>query len=245
MADLQVCVCEDGFTIIGGELCITAGLQDLRDIISYTTAGIFSFTKATYPWLARVRVRVQGAGGGGGALSGTGASAIAASSGGAGGGYAESIVEAADLADTEQIVVGAGGQGGVVNDAGATGGDSWFGAHAVATGGGGGAQGPDTTAFGSGGRVALGGIGTVGDVLERGGDGEPGWGQGAVILRKAGSGGGSHFGGGRAGRATNGNGTAGRISSGEGGTGGANGPSQAAGLGGAGADGRVVVFLYG
>ena len=61
-------------------------------------------------------------------------------SGGGGGGYARAVIAAADLAATEAVTVGAGGAGssqtpGVTNSGGA-GGDSSFGTHCVARGGG-------------------------------------------------------------------------------------------------------------
>lgn len=240
-----VCVCDDGFVVVAGELCIAPGLQDLRDIVTYTTPGLFSFTKATYPWLARVKIRVQGAGGGSGGTAPTDPASIAVGSGGAAGAYAEIVVEAEDLAATERVFVGAGGTAGVAGAPGDRGQASFFGSLAIAGGGAGGAGGNSETGTTLAGRVAPGGTGDAGTILIPGGDGEPGWGRGTIEVRKAGSGGSSVFGGGRAGRGSGGNGNAGRIASGEGAGGAAAGASAAAGDGAAGAGGRVVVELYG
>lgn len=242
-----VCVNGEEFEVVAGELCLQPGLSDLREIVSYTTAGVHSFTKAVYPWLTRVLVRVVGAGGGGGGCEVTAADEASAGGGGAGGGYAEALIEAADLSDVEQIVVGGGGTGTVgFGQSGEAGGPSWFGSQAVASGGGGGRAGRASDDSGVRSGFAQGGGGTTGDVRGMGGDGESSWGRGSLNLRKSGYSGGTPFGFGRKGRGSSGPGSSGRISCGEGGSGGANGQSQATPrAGGDGADGRVVVYLYG
>lgn len=242
---VAVCVCEEGFVVVAGELCIAPGLQDLREIVSFTAPGLDIFTKATYPWLARVRVRVQGGGGGSGGADATSAGEIAVGSGGGAGGYAESLIEVDDLSTTEQIYVGAGGAGGLLGAPGDKGEASFFGSRAVADGGAGGAAGSAASGTTLSGRVAVGGPADVGQILIPGGDGEPGWGRGVLELRKAGGGGSSVFGGGRGGRGSNGNGVAGRIASGEGAGGAATGSAGILHSGAAGAGGRVVIELFG
>lgn len=241
----SVCVCDDGFVVVTGELCIAPGLQDLREIVSFTTPGLATFTKATYPYLARVRVRVQGGGGGSGGASACLANEIAIGSGGGAGGYAEQMIEVDDLSGTEQVFVGAGGSAGFLGSPGSRGEASFFGSHAIAGGGAGGASGGNESGTTLDGRVAVGGDGDAGTILISGGDGEPGWGRGVLNLRKAGSGGMGVFSGGRCGRGANGDGTAGRIASGEGGAGAATANSGIVHSGAAGAGGRVVVELYG
>lgn len=243
---LVVCVDEDSFVLDGDDLCIIPGLQDLREIVTFTTPGVASFDKATYPWLARVVVCAQGAGGGSGSANPTDPDNVSFGGGGGAGGYAEAVVEASDLSSSETVIVGAGGAAGSLS-AGDAGEGSSFGSWVSAEGGqggraGGGQSTGDGTAWTS---PAQGGIGTVGHILGAGGDGEPGFGRGIIQLRKAGMGGSSYYGGGRGGRASTGVGLAGRIASGEGAGGAAAAASQAAQDGAAGADGRVVVYLYG
>jgi hypothetical protein len=194
----------------------------LRQVVVFTASG--TFTKATYPWLKYVRVKVVGGGGGGG---GTAASGGSAAAGGGGGGYAEVIKAVASLGANETVTRGAGGAGGAAGDNdGSAGGTSSFGAHASATGGGG------------GGRASLwynagtAGAGTAGDILLPGGTGR------IAPSLHTGIGGNAGGGMGNGGNATQAGGNYG------GGGGGAT-TVAAATAGGAGANGVIVVELYG
>lgn len=130
-----------------GELCLNPGTMGLREVLTFKEPGAFTFNKADYPWLARVKVLVQGAGGGS-----AGANAAAGETivrpGGAGGGYSERLISVGTLGASESVVVGAPGAGGVGNNAGSAGGSSSFGGLVTANGGGGGAaaQGTGTLA---------------------------------------------------------------------------------------------------
>jgi hypothetical protein len=110
-------------------------ISGLQQVLYYTSSG--TFTKATYPWLRAIRVRCQAGGGGGGGAAATGGSKNAAGGGGAGGVYAESfITDIAGLASSITVTRGAGGAGGVAgNNAGSTGGSSSFGSLVSANGG--------------------------------------------------------------------------------------------------------------
>lgn len=238
-----IALCDEYFTTDGsGDVCLIPGTMGLRQVVTYATAGTFSFTKADYPWLARVRVKVQ-AGGGGSA----GASAAAAESiwraGGAGGGYAEAYINVASLAAVETVTVGAGGAAGAsTNGAGGTGGNSSFGTHATAVGGGGSAASMATgstvtTATGTTGPAAGTGTWAIGG----------GAGEGAIRLGAnvgiGGAGGSSRMGHGGASRAIAGAGVAPRgYGGGGGGAVSSNGAAQA---GAAGERGIVIVELYG
>jgi hypothetical protein len=193
------------------------------ETVYFTSSGTFS--KATYPWLRAIRVKCQGGGGAGGALTNN----TSGGGGGAGGTYAESfITDIAGLAASVTVTVGAGGSG-VTSAAGNSGASSSFGA--LVSGGGGGGS------FADGG-VPTGGTGDVVHVGSGGDGGAPG-------VVKPGSGGSSHLGGGAwswSQFAQNQNGIAGFVYGG-GGSGAVR--SSAAVTGGAGANGIVIVELYG
>ncbi|MER6632338.1 hypothetical protein ABT301_29660 [Streptomyces sp. NPDC000987] len=120
-----------------GELTMVPGSMGLRTILYFNQAGTYTFTKAKFPWLARVKVRVQGAGGGSAAANAANGECMA-QPGAAGGGYSESLIAASSLGATETIVVGAGGAAGTTTQAGGAGGSSSFGGFVVANGGDGG-----------------------------------------------------------------------------------------------------------
>jgi hypothetical protein len=139
-----------------GELTIKRTALGLRQLVAFTNPGSFTFTKSSYPGLTRLRVRVIGGGGGGGGTAGVGSGGSTCSAGGGGGGYSESVLDAASLAASVPITVGAGGAGGVGGAAGASGGASSFGT-VTANGGQGSPQAGNNSATGS--TVAFGGYG--------------------------------------------------------------------------------------
>lgn len=106
------------------ELEINNGLG-LRETVVFASSG--TFTKASYPWLRKVRVRAVGGGGGGGGVVGTSAGEHAVAAGGGAGGYFEALYDAADLAASESVTIGGGGVGGsTAGSDGANGGDTVF-----------------------------------------------------------------------------------------------------------------------
>ncbi|MFF4179733.1 hypothetical protein [Streptomyces sp. NPDC001750] len=237
----SVCACGDYFEVDKtGELCLKKGTMGLRRQIVYGTPGTYTFRKASYPWLARVRVRVQ-AGGGGSAGADAAAKQLIARPGGSGGGYSESVIEVGALGSVESIVVGEGGAGGSGNNPGAAGGASSFGGTVTAVGGNPGTDGmtsgtSNTTSNGISAPPA-----GKGQITSGGGAGE-----GALRMGVRGM-------SGRGGDSVMGFGGYGRTTSGTGGTsrgrgGGAGGAFSSDGKkydGGPGGDGIVIVELYG
>ncbi|MFJ4469619.1 hypothetical protein ACIP2X_19325 [Streptomyces sp. NPDC089424] len=120
-----------------GRLTLIPGQQGLRQVLYFKEPGGYTFEKADYPWLARVRVMVQ-AGGGGAAGARANAGQMVAHPGASGGGYAERMIEASALGATESIVVGVGGDAGTPTVDGGAGGGSSFGGLCTALGGNGG-----------------------------------------------------------------------------------------------------------
>lgn len=238
----RVCVCSDRLEVLSsGELCVIPGSLGLRDVVIYNTPGVHSFTKATYPWLARVYVLVQAAGGGSGGANAADGEAIARP-GGAGGGYSEALIDVGTLGAAESVVVGAGGAAGVGNNPGGNGGNSSFGGFAVAFGGDGGTANMNSGTTPVTAHGIPGPLGGTGNANSGGG----GAGGGAIRLTGtqalSGRGGESRLGHGGFERAVEGPGTAPR---GRGG-----GAGGALSLGGAfdgaeGGHGLVVVYLYG
>jgi hypothetical protein len=237
----SVCACGEYFTVNNdGELCLVPGQQGLRGIQEYKNPGVYQFRKSDYPWLARVKVRVQGAGGGAaGADAAT--DQLIARPGGAGGGYGERLIDAADLAAVESVVVGAGGAAGTATGAGGTGGSSSFGGFVIAPGGDGGTANMDSGVVPVTSNGIPGPFAGSGDWASGGGAGG-----GALRLNKdwglAGAGGEAHMGHGGFSRNTSGPGTAPRGYGG--GAGGALSTGSAeAGM--EGGEGLVIVELYG
>lgn len=220
------------------------GGYNFYQTVQYTASG--SFTKASYAGLRAVKVMLVGGGGAGGS-GGAATTGHSAGGGGGGGGYAEAWILESALAASVTVTVGAGGTP-VASAAGNTGGTSSFGSLVIASGGlGGGSKNNYTTANVPAASVGGdGGIGTWGDLLVAGNPG--GLGQGLNTIGHGGAGGGSVLGGGGGPRYTgagggNAVGYPGRQYGGGGGGATVN-SNGAAALGGAGADGIVIVEVY-
>jgi hypothetical protein len=179
----------------------------------FGTPGTFNFSKATYPWLARIDVQVQ-AGGGGSAGADAAAGEAIARPGGGGGGWAQSLIEASALGAVESIVVGAGGTAGAGNTAGGDGGNSSFGGLVLASGGDGGQA---TMLTGTSPTSVNGETGAAGNVgqFSSGGGGSGGAFRISGTVAMAGIGGGSQLGLGGFQRGLQGPGTARRRGSGD------------------------------
>lgn len=217
--------------------------KGFRQVSVFEADGTFS--KASFPWLKRVRVRVVGAGAGGGGTPAIGSAEWAAAGGGGGGGYSEATIEVSALAASETVTVGVGGPG--VTGAGGTAGEnSSFGTHCVAEGGFGGFVGVLTAdniftmiTGGIGGRSASG----TGDATSGGNPGGSGIGINRFgIGQEGGTGGSSVLGGGGKG----GKQGAGSVGDQYGGGGAAFAATQSTSAqpGAAGGDGVVIVELY-
>ena len=215
-----------------------------HQIVTFTSSG--SFTKATYPWARSVRVRLVGGGGAGGGVEATAAGEIAVGGGGGGGGYSERVIAVSALSASETVTVGTGGAANSAA-AGDDGTSSSFGAFLSATGGGGGAAGtaaaPNVAVGGSG----TAGAGSTGDLNMLGDEGEFGLpiynATGRVVTAR---GGGTLLAPmtGHTYTASGNSGTAGRAYGGGGG-GAANDQNQTALAGRVGADGIVIVEIFG
>jgi hypothetical protein len=240
-------------TFTPGEILTAANVNDFllnggyqfRETVYFTSSG--SFVKADYPWLRAIRVRMVGGGGGGGGVPTTGASQAAVASSGAGAGYAEKFVLESALAASETVTVGSGGAGGAAgaND-GSAGGTSSFGSLLTCGGGGNGRAVSAGAVPRTGPRGALGGQVFSGEDFRIIGDSSP---NGMMIATNTVfpyNPGGSHFGPSRNQDGGSGSDGAAGLLYGSGGVGGFNAASQGtARSGGAGADGIVIVELYG
>lgn len=189
-----------------------------------------------------VIVEIVGAGGSGSGTAATSAGNYCAGAGGAGGGYCKSRLSIA-AATGQTITIGAQGVGGT--GIGATGGATTFGALMTAGGGSGGtlnAPSTSTSIIVSGGST---GGGATGGNIENAIGGAGGYGLYSTSSGNiSGYGGSSHFSSGGA-VTTNGAGGAALIGgSGAGGAGAAASPSQAAQLGGNGAQGQCIIWEY-
>ncbi|WP_271311762.1 hypothetical protein [Yersinia intermedia] len=151
-------------------------------MVSFLTAGTFTFTVPD--GVTRIRARVVGSGGGAG---GSGAGRT----GGGGGGYAESWITVTP-GQVLTIIVGSAGNGGGVSGAGTNGGASSVSGFLSASGGLGGAGGGVGTGGGG-----IGGVGTGGQFNTTGSDGVDGTNHSDTTgaAGAAGSGGGSVLGG--------------------------------------------------
>lgn len=95
------------------------------ELLAYSTTGLRTFTKASYPGMTAIKVRLQGAGGGGGGAGTTTADQSATGGGGGAGAYAEALFTVDELEDEEDFWIGAGGVGGTGTNNGSTGADTW------------------------------------------------------------------------------------------------------------------------
>ena len=140
----------------------------------YTSSD--TFVKADYPWLNGIRVKAQAGGGGAGGAAATSSTESSQGKPGGGGGYAEKFIsDISSLANSENILVGAGGSGGSSpNGGGSDGGNSSFGEYCIATGGEGGSTSFSTNYARSYQIPGLGGYGTAGDLFIRGKSGTQG-----------------------------------------------------------------------
>lgn len=203
------------------------------EVVVYTSSG--TFVKAGYTWARNAKVTVTGGGGGGqgniASTNNTGGNS------GAAGGTAIDYLTLASMASSVTVTVGAGTAGTVGTGAASDAAASSFGATCVAGGG----EGARTT------NATNGGLGTAGDILLGGGHGSAtGDTPGAGDREGHGAPGAASYwgggGGGAAGRAADGTGKDGNAY-GAGGGGGFRYTGN--GTGGDGADGIVIVELYG
>ena len=153
-------------TITGADVALYNNGGALRSGVAGTSYPVLSHVStqiytSSDTWtkpagLKMVRVHVVGAGGGGLSVAGSG-SGNGAGAGGASGGYSFAMVLTASLLASETVTVGAAGA------VGTAGGNSAFGGHALASGGGSGSAAARSTSIQSGGS-ASGGAATAGDV---------------------------------------------------------------------------------
>lgn len=238
-----------GDTDVGIDLMTKgAGVISINSVTAHVLVGVQTFTaSATYTrstGVTRAMVYCTAGGGGGGGTGTTASNENASAGGGGGGGTA---IEFITPGATETVTVGAAGAAGAVDAAGGAGGASSFGAFCSATGGAGGSVGTDFSAVPAG-AVALGGIGSGGDINVAGGDGTGGYHVGSTIGgATAGVGGSSFFGGGAATTGASAStavvGTDAQVY-GAGGSGSCLGFSQTQQVGGAGSAGIIYVVEY-
>lgn len=146
-------------------------LTNKMRVIAFSGAGTYAYVKPSN--LKAIEIEIFGAGGGGGGCAATAATTMAAAGGGAAGGYVKKLYQASELAASENLVLGAGGAGGVGQTVGSTGTTSTFKGLTAPSGTGGGVQTPGTTVGGASGRGSP-GAGTGGDVNGGGDSGEYG-----------------------------------------------------------------------
>jgi len=232
----RVDVTASAVQIVGADITDQRQLAKSCEMVVFQTSG--TFTKASYPWATSVEVVVIGAGGGGATAETDASNGFSAGGGGGGGATAKSVLQLADLDAVVSVTVGSGGA------AGAAGGASSFGSLAVAGGGN-----PGVATVNSATRDNIiaapgnGGAATVGQLLLAGGDG--GYASAHGTRMEQGRGGGASSSGERRGSksSTSAPGFDGRFPGG-GGTGAViDGVTDTTQLGGAGANGVVVLTL--
>lgn len=94
----------------------TAGIGALDQVVTITSSD--AFVKANYPGLRSIRVRMVGGGGAGGGSDATTGTEGSAGGGGGGGAYAEFIVPASALSESEAVTIGSGGVGAAASTGG-------------------------------------------------------------------------------------------------------------------------------
>ena len=206
--------------------------------------GAWEFLRDTrFDWW---EVELVGGGGGGGGAPTTGPGQGAAGGGGGGAGYARQYGQMTDLPPVVPILVGRGGDPGIgsaPNETTHRGGDSKFGSYAEAQGGRGGGGSPASAKF----DIRIGGspgIGKRGYLLIPGQPGEHGL--IAPVPSRGGQGGHSQLGSGGRTPGLSADGRSPLGGYGGGGSGASNAPKNAdVRTGGRGADGVVIVKLYG
>lgn len=160
-----------------GSTSTLSGINSYRyvDTLYFTSSG--TFVKADYPWLRALKVTVVGGGSGGSGCEASVAGRSGQGKGGGGGGAAIAfITDISALPSSVTVTSGAGSAGS--GDVGSNeGGTSSFGSLCVATGGSSAPAGFTNVNRRSFEVPAAGGIGTVGDIIIRGGRGT----QGAIL----------------------------------------------------------------
>lgn len=240
----RLCIDSNFFSIdANGNLTFKRESVGLRQLLTFTTVGTATFTKANFPGLTRLRVRAVGGGGGGAGANAAAGEAIARAGGG-GGGYSESVLNASALGATETITVGVGGDGGNGggNDPGEAGGQSSFGGFVIARGGGGAPASMTSDTLPA---MAPGGFGATigtGQIASPGGNSDSGI--RLASLSVLGGGGGNSGGGLGAGGRSVGSDNAGANGTGYGGGGGGACSLGASFNGGTGSRGAVFIELY-
>lgn len=227
--------------VVGNRATVTVGGPGYR-LVSVTYIAQGTTTYNTPAGIDAVYVECIGAGGGGGGTT-TAAASAAVGGGGGGGGYAAVFVEGPAASYTVQVGAG-GAAGNTTPGVGGTGTDTTFGSPSICTATGG--TGGNGMAAGTAQAVGFGGasgVGTVGDLLL---EAAPP----SIAVRLSGTlaysgGGGSAPRGGGGGRARTGAaaGNPGGIYGGGGGGGNVTNGSAAV-AGGAGANGRIIVWEY-
>lgn len=232
---------------VGGNPSIGMAFKSPAPFV-YTSSG--SYTAGNNGGAAYIRVVTQNGGSGGGGAPSTTSGQASVGGGGGAGACSEKVVATSGLTFPLQVVVGAGGAGGVGSGSGSVGGtskvvDNNGSGSVLCSGGTSSATSVGTAA--TAGSVSQGGPGfntaptsPVGDFTVNGGDGFPGGGvPNGVVL--GGHGGASRFGGGGSPAGGGGNGQAGEAY-GSGGAGAGAGQSSGALTGGAGAGGIVLIY---
>lgn len=213
-------------------------------VIAYTTSGEkTAFTKATYPTMTGVLVKMCGGGGGGGGSAGAASSQGLGGCGG-GGAYREAWIPVDSLQPSEIPTVGSGGTGGTAgNNNGNIGGTSSFGSLVTCSGGNGGSGSAAIT----GTTANAGGLeqngGTGGDFTIPGSPGTNGRVYSGTAMPIGHAGGAGPFGMGSRYPSAGPNDGLSSTRPGGGGSGGWGTSTSAAG--GNGADGAIIIYVYG